>query len=196
MHDRSRGKIRSINLPSLRGQQVHLPDLLADEEKLEQWQRIMHADTSLIALDLFCGAGGMSLGFEDAGFVIAAGIDSDPIACETYAANLLSKLGLHRSWSRCETGCVDGGAWDSTGRCDRGRATLPGFLAGRDEYAAISGSEGSAGAGGSGRTKPAVPGICAVRAGAAAALFRDGECTGPELLRGGCDRTGDPARLR
>lgn len=33
----------------------------------------------------------MSLGFADAGFVIAAGIDKDPVALETHAYNLLSK---------------------------------------------------------------------------------------------------------
>jgi DNA (cytosine-5)-methyltransferase 1 len=36
-------------------------------------------------LDLFCGAGGLSLGVEEAGFEIAAGAEWDPDACETFA---------------------------------------------------------------------------------------------------------------
>ena len=38
-------------------------------------------------LDLFCGAGGFSAGFEQAGFNILAGIDSAPYALGTYYAN-------------------------------------------------------------------------------------------------------------
>lgn len=38
-------------------------------------------------LDLFCGAGGLSLGFALAGFHIAGGIDADPWAMETHAYN-------------------------------------------------------------------------------------------------------------
>jgi len=40
-----------------------------------------------IGLDLFCGAGGMSLGFEQAGFDVLAAIDSDPIHINTYSMN-------------------------------------------------------------------------------------------------------------
>ncbi|MEB2604775.1 DNA cytosine methyltransferase [Burkholderia cenocepacia] len=39
------------------------------------------------AVDLFCGAGGLSEGFRQAGFVIVAGSDNDPDAMATYAAN-------------------------------------------------------------------------------------------------------------
>ena len=38
-------------------------------------------------LDLFCGAGGFSEGFRQAGFEIVAGTDLDPDACATYAVN-------------------------------------------------------------------------------------------------------------
>ena len=31
-----------------------------------------------VGVDLFCGAGGMSLGFEQAGFDVLAAVDSDP----------------------------------------------------------------------------------------------------------------------
>ena len=40
------------------------------------------------AIDLFCGAGGLSLGLEDGGFSVVAAADSDPLAIETHAANI------------------------------------------------------------------------------------------------------------
>jgi DNA (cytosine-5)-methyltransferase 1 len=39
-------------------------------------------------VDLFCGAGGLSLGLKDAGFTPVFAADLDPYACETYKANL------------------------------------------------------------------------------------------------------------
>jgi len=44
-------------------------------------------DRPLRVVDLFAGAGGLSEGFRQAGFDIAAGSDIDPDACATYAAN-------------------------------------------------------------------------------------------------------------
>ena len=41
----------------------------------------------LSVLDVFCGAGGFSEGFRQAGFRIVAGTDVDPDACATYAHN-------------------------------------------------------------------------------------------------------------
>ena len=38
-------------------------------------------------VDLFCGAGGLSEGFQQAGFEVRAGTDYDPDALATYAAN-------------------------------------------------------------------------------------------------------------
>jgi DNA (cytosine-5)-methyltransferase 1 len=40
------------------------------------------------AIDLFCGAGGLSLGLRDAGFSVLLGADWDPRAVETHEANL------------------------------------------------------------------------------------------------------------
>ncbi|MBI4012195.1 MAG: DNA cytosine methyltransferase [Candidatus Rokubacteria bacterium] len=39
-------------------------------------------------LDLFCGAGGLSLGFQRAGFRVIAAHDKGAAAVETYRANL------------------------------------------------------------------------------------------------------------
>ena len=40
------------------------------------------------AIDLFCGAGGLSLGLEQEGFSVVAAADSDPVSTETHAANI------------------------------------------------------------------------------------------------------------
>jgi len=44
-------------------------------------------DSSQSVLDLFCGAGGMTLGFEQAGYDVIAGVDNDETAVETYERN-------------------------------------------------------------------------------------------------------------
>ena len=43
------------------------------------------AMTAMRSLDIFAGAGGLSLGLEAAGFEIVAGVEIDPDACETFA---------------------------------------------------------------------------------------------------------------
>ncbi|MGH9533847.1 MAG: DNA cytosine methyltransferase [Terriglobales bacterium] len=40
-----------------------------------------------MAIDLFCGAGGLSLGLRQAGFHVAAAVDCDPLACNAYRLN-------------------------------------------------------------------------------------------------------------
>ena len=48
----------------------------------------MRAAASPTAVDLFCGAGGLSLGLSDAGFTVLVGADNDPWAVETHTANV------------------------------------------------------------------------------------------------------------
>ena len=42
------------------------------------------------AVDLFCGAGGLSFGLQEAGFSVVAAADSDQVSTETHAANMRS----------------------------------------------------------------------------------------------------------
>ena len=47
----------------------------------------MSARKKYTVLDLFCGAGGLSRGFIDAGFSVEVGVDFDDMALKTFAAN-------------------------------------------------------------------------------------------------------------
>src|SRR5664280_480865 len=51
-------------------------------------------------IDLFCGAGGLSLGLEMAGWRAAAGIDFDPNAIASYGANHPRALAIHSDVSK------------------------------------------------------------------------------------------------
>jgi DNA (cytosine-5)-methyltransferase 1 len=53
-----------------------------------------------LVLDLFCGCGGFSLGFQQAGFEIIAGIDNDKEALLTLGKNFKSTLGLNIDLSK------------------------------------------------------------------------------------------------
>lgn len=61
------------------------PDVL-DPASLDRFTG--HGDGRPTAVDLFCGAGGLSLGLERAGFNVLVGADSDPWAVRTHDANL------------------------------------------------------------------------------------------------------------
>jgi DNA (cytosine-5)-methyltransferase 1 len=84
-------------VPLRRGPRLHLarhPDS-PDEANLDQVRRWVRSSSSPTAIDLFCGAGGLSLGLTDAGFRVLVGADNDSLALETHAANIpsLSYLG-------------------------------------------------------------------------------------------------------
>ncbi len=52
-----------------------------------------------LGIDLFSGAGGMSLGFEQAGFDIAAAVEIDPVHCAVHKFNFLNTTIIPRSVS-------------------------------------------------------------------------------------------------
>ncbi len=56
-----------------------------DSETVRQW---LGTRPRPWAIDLFCGAGGLSLGLEEAGFSVIAAADSDPTSIETHSANI------------------------------------------------------------------------------------------------------------
>lgn len=56
----------------------------------------------LSAIDLFCGAGGLSLGFKEAGFKILLGLDAWEDAVITYRKNLSGTKGVV-----CDITCID-----------------------------------------------------------------------------------------
>ncbi len=65
-----------------------------------------------IGVDLFAGAGGMSLGFEQAGFDVAAAVEYDPIHCATHEFN----------FPRCAAICRS--VADINGKYIRGRSRI------------------------------------------------------------------------
>ena len=81
---------RRTAVPHHRGRPVRLerpadaPDP-ADLAGVRRWVRSAQRPT---AVDLFCGAGGLSLGLRDAGFTVLLGADSDPWSVETHTGNL------------------------------------------------------------------------------------------------------------
>ena len=49
--------------------------------------KMKYSPKALTAIDLFCGAGGLTLGLKQAGFSVLAAVEIDAFACETFRAN-------------------------------------------------------------------------------------------------------------
>ena len=93
-----------------------------------------------VAVDLFCGAGGMSLGFEQAGFDVLAAIDSDPVALAVHKRNFphaypvcgdVSNLGrevIHAAIRKGWATAGRDGEWDGSIDCLFGGPSCQGFL--------------------------------------------------------------------
>ena len=77
-------------LPKQRGERIKLPrhPLSPDPNDHEAVRSWLADRPEPRAIDLFSGAGGLSLGLEEAGFSVVAAADSDPVAMETHAANI------------------------------------------------------------------------------------------------------------
>ena len=77
-------------LPKQLGERIRLtrhplsPDP-SDPEAIRSW---LEDTQGPLAIDMFSGAGGLSLGLEEAGFHVVAAADSDAVAMETHAANI------------------------------------------------------------------------------------------------------------
>ncbi|GAA3986560.1 hypothetical protein GCM10022247_01130 [Allokutzneria multivorans] len=57
------------------------------EDTFEQWCAERVADGARLAVDLFSGGGGLSLGLTDAGWTVAASVDTNKFALQTHRAN-------------------------------------------------------------------------------------------------------------
>lgn len=80
--------IKSKNLTPRSGTKVQLQPLLNDPARREMWKTMINDPEIPKLMDLFCGAGGMSAGFVDAGFAVSLAIDHDQDALNTFAANI------------------------------------------------------------------------------------------------------------
>jgi len=87
----SNGVYRSKPLPRIRGTILELPAQISQAENRLIWQKRCASEDELIVLDLFSGAGGLSYGFQEAGFFIAAGVDRDKSSILTHAYNFNSE---------------------------------------------------------------------------------------------------------
>ncbi len=87
---------RSNRVKHVRGPVVSVPahrHAVASPTELLNWVS-SRSEQRPLAADLFCGAGGLSMGLGDAGYDVVLGIDSDALALETYA-------GLHPGLTLC-----------------------------------------------------------------------------------------------
>lgn len=87
---------RSYGVTVVRGPVVTMPahpDAVDSPAELVEWVA-SRTERRPLAADLFCGAGGLSIGLNDAGYEVVLGVDNDPAALETYA-------GLHPGLTLC-----------------------------------------------------------------------------------------------
>lgn len=92
-----------------------------------------------VAVDLFCGAGGMSLGFEQAGFDVLAAVDHDPVHLAVHSYNfplaavvcsdieITSTETIHSAIRKGWASHARDGEWDGTIDCVFGGPSCQGF---------------------------------------------------------------------
>ena len=130
-----------------RGQVLRLsahPEHCADQQELFELCRNIRASDpgKLLAADLFSGAGGMSLGLEQAGMRVVFGADHDAEALETHAHHF---GGMSVDWDLGDADTRRGGRRDPASgrhRCHRRRPALPAVLKGRAVRDAAPGPPG------------------------------------------------------
>lgn len=81
---------RGYAVPTYRGPYLDPPARREspDPDDLASVKSWVRGQTSPTAIDLFCGAGGLSLGLQAAGFTILVGADADPASVKTHTANI------------------------------------------------------------------------------------------------------------
>ena len=77
-------------LPTSRGERIRLDPhpVSPDPNNRDAVRTWLESRPRPWAIDLFCGAGGLSMGLEEAGFSVVASADSDPVSIETHTANI------------------------------------------------------------------------------------------------------------
>lgn len=87
---------RSYGVRVVRGPVVSIPPHPSAPSSPDDLVELVESrdDRRPLAVDLFCGAGGLSIGLSDAGYHVVMGVDNDPVALETYA-------GLHPGLALC-----------------------------------------------------------------------------------------------
>src|SRR5262245_34138504 len=78
------------------------------------------------AIDVFCGAGGLSLGLEEAGFQTVFAVDNDPSSCQTYRT-VVPHAALHEG----DASSVDFTKWDGVDLVTGGSPCQPVSTGGR-----------------------------------------------------------------
>lgn len=81
------GRKREYGVKLVRGPFVRLPRHALACESVDELQALTASLTRPLAVDLFCGAGGLSLGLAQAGFDVILGVDHDSEALETHRAH-------------------------------------------------------------------------------------------------------------
>ena len=81
---------KGFRLPTRRGTRIALDSNREspDQDDARSIQRWLDGLPRPWAIDLFSGAGGLSLGLQQGGFSVVASADSDPVAMETHSANI------------------------------------------------------------------------------------------------------------
>ena len=81
---------KRFRLPSRPGQRIRLErhGLSPDPNDASAVRSWLNSKPRPWAIDLFCGAGGLSLGLEEAGFSVVAAADADTLAVESHAHNI------------------------------------------------------------------------------------------------------------
>lgn len=104
MASRASGAKRGYGVKLVRGPFVRLPphELACDDEN--ELLAVVESLDSPLAADLFCGAGGLSLGLQRAGFEVVFAVDHDAESIETHRAYF---PGLAVTWDLSDDAYVD-----------------------------------------------------------------------------------------